>query len=91
MAILHRIREILREFENAGGFLVYDREQCDVYAMNMKATNGDYQWGYDACDLEPDGYVDVTEYLQFVPFSINDLGYDDTVFAKIKNYNKNLF
>lgn len=90
MAILHQIREKLREFERAGGLLVWDYEAGDVLALNTENTIELGCWWSGERPTD-EGYIEATEYLQDVPFSICGLWSEDGVFVKMKNVNKNLF
>lgn len=90
IAILHQITEKLREFERAGGLLVWDYEAGDIQALNTENTIEFGCWWLGECPAD-DGFIDVTEHLQDVPFSICGLWSEDGVFVKMKDVNKNLF
>lgn len=90
MAILHQIGEKLREFERAGGLIVWDYEAGDVCALSTENTAEHGCWYSGECP-RGEGFIEVTEHLQSVPFSICGLWSEDGVFVKMKNVNKNLF
>ena len=93
MAILHQIGELMREFNRAGGVILYDLEDYSPCAINVKECEN-YDWGYRydiERDHEGEGYIDVTEHIQPVPFDMPDFGYDSSFFVKLKHSKQNLF
>ena len=72
MAILHQIGEKIREFERIGGLLVWDYEAGDICALNTENTSEFGCWWGGECP-KGEGYIEITEHLQSVPFSITGL------------------
>lgn len=93
MAILRQIGELMGEFNRAGGVLLYDMEDYSPCAFNVKNCEN-YDYGYHSDverEHEGEGYIDVTEHIQPVPFDMPDFGYDSSFFVKLKHSKQNLF